>query len=228
MVGVMAGGAVMDDLESMVVEIVSSLSTALADFDLQFWKSKWKAAYTPHPWAFRQSAHGQNILIRIHASLNEDELATVEVVPASHEAEYMLHDLGYWEAEWVATELGIVVTSEELRPQRFEFRGRVHVWSLRTGKVVRSIEVPARLQAIVGDRKSPWVIVGGGPSGKYTGTPFVWRVNIYTGEVVDRFGFGMKPMKEGTASFDQLSRLHCRTTIRGFLFGLGLDVYTTI
>lgn len=112
--------------------------------------------------------------------------AAVEVVTASQEAE-VHHDVGYWEAEWVATGLGIAITTEVLRPARFETLGRAHVWSLRTAKVIRTIEVPARIQAIVGDRESPSVIVAGGPYGKYTGTPFVWRVNVISGDVMDRF-----------------------------------------
>ena len=70
--------------------------------------------------------------------MSAHEHAAVEVVPASQEAE-VHHDIGYWEAEWVATELGIAITTEELRPQRFEIRGLAHVWSLRTGKVIRTI-----------------------------------------------------------------------------------------
>jgi len=108
--------------------------------------------------------------------VSADGNAAVEVVPASQEAE-VHHDVGYWEAEWVATELGIAITTEILRPQRFEVRGLAHVWSLRTAKIIRTVEVPARIQAIAGDRESPWIIIAGGPYGKYAGTPFVWRVN---------------------------------------------------
>jgi len=45
----MVGGCVMDDLERMVLDAVSSLVVHLDDFDFTHWKQEWDAAYEPSP-----------------------------------------------------------------------------------------------------------------------------------------------------------------------------------
>jgi hypothetical protein len=44
MIGTMVGGYVMEDLERMVVDIVSSLGMQIEDFEFDAWKQKWEAA----------------------------------------------------------------------------------------------------------------------------------------------------------------------------------------
>lgn len=44
-IGTMVGGYVMDDLERMLVDIVSSLAMHLDEFDFPCWKQQWDAAY---------------------------------------------------------------------------------------------------------------------------------------------------------------------------------------
>ena len=39
----------MDDLERMVLDVVSSLAVHLDDFDFTWWKQKWDSAYEPSP-----------------------------------------------------------------------------------------------------------------------------------------------------------------------------------
>jgi hypothetical protein len=43
----MAGGCVMDDLERMILDIVSSLAEHLKDFDFKRWKQEWESADEP-------------------------------------------------------------------------------------------------------------------------------------------------------------------------------------
>jgi hypothetical protein len=43
MVGPMVANSVMSDLETMVVDVVSSLSMHLGDFDYDRWKKEWEA-----------------------------------------------------------------------------------------------------------------------------------------------------------------------------------------
>ena len=109
----------------------------------------------------------------------------LEVVPASRKVEIQANP-GVWTAEWISESQGLAVTSEVLHPERFESLGLLHVWSLQTCQVLRSIEVPARLHVIVGGDNSPIVFVAGGPYGKYSGAPFVWRLNLRSGEVLYR------------------------------------------
>jgi hypothetical protein len=42
-VGPIAGGCVIDDLEEMIVEIVSELATHVGDFEYDYWKQEWDA-----------------------------------------------------------------------------------------------------------------------------------------------------------------------------------------
>ena len=46
-IGTMVGGCVLDDLERMVLDIVSSLAVDLDDFDFIRWKEEWDSAYEP-------------------------------------------------------------------------------------------------------------------------------------------------------------------------------------
>jgi len=48
-IGTMVGGCVMDDLERMVLDVVSSFAMHLDDFDFTHWKQEWDAAYEPSP-----------------------------------------------------------------------------------------------------------------------------------------------------------------------------------
>jgi hypothetical protein len=49
MIGTMVGGCVMDDLERMVLDVVSSLAMHLDDFDFTRWKQEWDSAYETPP-----------------------------------------------------------------------------------------------------------------------------------------------------------------------------------
>jgi len=48
-IGTMVGGCVMDDLERMVLDVVSSLAVHLDNFDFTRWKQEWDSAYGPSP-----------------------------------------------------------------------------------------------------------------------------------------------------------------------------------
>ena len=48
-IGTMVGGCVMDDLESMVLDVVSSFAMNLDDFDFTRWKQEWDSGYEPSP-----------------------------------------------------------------------------------------------------------------------------------------------------------------------------------
>lgn len=130
---------------------------------------------------FHLSACGQ--------SKSEDRTALsgqIEVVPANQPALIQSQPDG-WKTEWISQRQGLAVTSETIYPERFKARGLLHVWSLQTGKVLRSIECPASVQVIAGDGESPVVAVAGGPYNKnLEDPPFVWLVNLLTGEIVHK------------------------------------------
>ena len=46
-IGTMVAGRVMSDLERMIVDVISSLASKLADFDFTLWKQWWDTAYPP-------------------------------------------------------------------------------------------------------------------------------------------------------------------------------------
>jgi hypothetical protein len=80
-IGTMAGGCVLDDLERMVLDLVSSLAMDLADFDFTRWKEEWDSACEPSPIGPRLSS----------PQCLESELG--EIVPSG---DYAKRILGRW------------------------------------------------------------------------------------------------------------------------------------
>jgi hypothetical protein len=111
------------------------------------------------------------------------ETGALEVVPASQRGEVGVHS--DWSTEWLSESLALAVTTEVLIPEAFRSHGRLHVWSLRTGKVLRSIHTPARVQVIAGDGRTPVVFVAGGAFNKNADdVNYVWMVDLHTGKVM--------------------------------------------
>ena len=121
-------------------------------------------------------------LAHLTAAPGDDAMA-VEVVPASQRAE--LSEGSTWNTDWVSARQGVAVTSETLVPEAFHATGLLHVWSLRTGKVLHTIPTPARIQAVAGDGNSPVIFVAGGHYNKNDNDPdFVWMVDTLAGKVL--------------------------------------------
>ncbi|OAI56398.1 hypothetical protein AYO49_04440 [Verrucomicrobiaceae bacterium SCGC AG-212-N21] len=112
------------------------------------------------------------------------QTSTLEIVPASQRAEIGTTGFG-WSTEWISEPLALAVTTEVLIPEAFQSRGLLHVWSLRTGKVLRSINTPSRVQVIAGDGRTPVVFVAGGAFNKNADdVNYVWMVDLSTGKTV--------------------------------------------
>ncbi len=123
-----------------------------------------------------------------------------EVVPCNQPSSIVSD--GGWRREWMSEPLRLAVTSDVLQPDKYRTEGLLHVWSLQTGLVMRSIRFPSLVQVIAGGPDSPVVVVAGSPYGKFDqNPPFVWTVNLLTGEAIAKFqpwpktseGKGIKP-----------------------------------
>lgn len=129
------------------------------------------------------------------------DASTVEVVPASQRAEIGVTGYG-WSTEWISGRQGLAVTTEVLVPEAFQSRGLLHVWSLRTGRVLRSVNTPSRVQVIAGDGRTPVVIVAGGAFNKnIDDVNYVWMVDLQTGKVVRELPVWPKVMQQIAPQF---------------------------
>ena len=108
----------------------------------------------------------------------------VEVVPLSQ----FNNDVGnFHEKAWISESQGLAVTGAVFDPGPFRTSGGLHVWSLRTGHVLHTIDTPARAQVIAGDGRGPIVFVAGGPTqdAAFSGDKeFVWMLDLQTGRRV--------------------------------------------
>lgn len=128
--------------------------------------------------------------------------ASVEVVPASQFA----HGLGDWrEKAWISESLGLAVTSAAFDKTTFRTSGALHVWSLRTGQVLRTIDTPARVQMIAGDGHTPTIFVAGGPTHDAEAPDdeeFVWMLDLETGRKRELPPHGSYNIDDGSLSKD--------------------------
>jgi hypothetical protein len=137
------------------------------------------------PVVSSRALHGVRVVLLVasHCAISFAADPTLEVVPASQRGEIGVHS--NWSTEWISEPLALAVTTEILVPEAFRSQGLLHVWSLRTGKVLRSIHTPARVQVIAGDGRTPVVFVAGGAFNKNADdVNYVWMVDLHTGKVV--------------------------------------------
>ena len=95
--------------------------------------------------------------------------------------------------EWISESLGIAVTCDSLHARPGEVLGRIYIWSLHTGRVVKTFELPSVIQAFAVSGGSAIACVVGGTDtnvheygGGTTSQPYTWIINLQSGDVVTK------------------------------------------